>query len=114
MSYDLAVWEGRHPADDDDAGSTYVELSERYLESAEPEAVAPRIAAYVAALVARYPDDERAAVWASAPVIGDASGPIVPLYLTFDGAEEVAEFAASLADEHGLVCYDPQADSLRP
>jgi hypothetical protein len=33
VSYDLAVWDGDRPLDDDQAGSTYDELYERYLES---------------------------------------------------------------------------------
>ena len=45
---------------------------------------------------------------------GDAAGPIVPLYFRSDGAADAAEFAAELAEEHGLVCYDPQAEMLLP
>jgi hypothetical protein len=33
VSYGLAVWDGDRPLDDDQAGSTYDELYERYLES---------------------------------------------------------------------------------
>ncbi|KAF3465473.1 hypothetical protein [Streptomyces sp. Tu 3180] len=115
MSYDLAVWDGERPLDDDHAGSVYDELYARYLESDEGVvSPAPRIAAYVEALVERYPDDtDRSAVWASPPVIDEASGPIVYLLMSFSKAEEVSEYAASLAREHGLVCYDPQEECLR-
>jgi hypothetical protein len=40
----------------------------------------PRIAAYVAALLDRYPEDEDAredGPWADAPLIADASGPYI-------------------------------------
>ncbi|MFE2537527.1 hypothetical protein [Streptomyces sp. NPDC059371] len=58
MSYDLAVWDGDRPLDEDQAGSTYDELYERYLESDDVVVPpAPRIVACVEALVARYPDD---------------------------------------------------------
>lgn len=115
MSYDLAVWDGDRPIDNHRAGSTYDELYERYLESDDivvpPE---PRIAAYVQALVARYPDDERSVVWASPPVLDEASGPIVYLLMSYGKAEEVSEYAAALAHEHGLICFDPQGECLRP
>ncbi|MCX4806382.1 hypothetical protein ACFWWM_08530 [Streptomyces sp. NPDC058682] len=86
MSYGLAVWDGDRPRDDHQAGSTHDELYERYLE----------------------------AVWASPPVIDEASGPIVYLLMSYGKAEEVSEYAAALAREHGLVCFDPQGERLRP
>ncbi|WP_413760663.1 hypothetical protein [Streptomyces sp. MMBL 11-3] len=116
MSYDLAVWEGDRPPGDDRASSTYDDLYERYLESDDVDVPpTPRVVAYVEALVARYPDDvDRSAVWASSPVIGEASGPLVYLLMSYGKAEEVSEYAALLAREHGLVCFDPQAERLRP
>ncbi|WP_316752275.1 hypothetical protein [Streptomyces herbicida] len=60
MSYDLAVWDGERPLDNHHAGSTYDELYLRYLESDDVAVPpAPRIAAYVEALVERYPDERR-------------------------------------------------------
>lgn len=115
MSYDLAVWEGEDPADNNEAGSSFDELYERYLES---EAVAvppsPRIQAYGAALLQRYPDDAEDSPWASPPVMDEASGPIVYLLMSYSRAEEVSEYAAQLAREHGLVCFDPQSETLSP
>ncbi|WP_217127915.1 hypothetical protein [Streptomyces sp. AC558_RSS880] len=115
MSYDLAVWDGERPPDDHRAGSVYDELYARYLES--DDAVVPptpRITAYVDALLERYPDHaDGPTVWASPPVIDEASGPIVYLLMRYSTAEDVSEYAASLAREHGLVCFDPQAEGLR-
>lgn len=68
---------------------------------------------YVEALVERYPDDVPRSAWASPPVIDEASGPIVYLLMTYGSAEEVSEYAAALAREHGLVCYDLQGETLR-
>ncbi|GAA2667769.1 hypothetical protein GCM10010400_30710 [Streptomyces aculeolatus] len=115
MSYDLAVWDGERPIDDRQAGSTHDELYERYLESDDVVVPpAPRIVAYVEALVARYPDDvDRSVVWASTPVIEEASGPLVYLLMSYGRAEEVSEYAAELAREQGLVCFDPQGECLR-
>lgn len=116
MSYDLAVWDGDRPIDDRQASSMYDELYERYLESDDVVVPpAPSIVAYVEALVARYPDDvDRSVVWASPPVIDEASGPIVYLLMSYDKAEQASEYAAELAREHGLVCFDPQGECLRP
>lgn len=116
VSYDLAVWDGDRPFDNRAASSMYDELYERYLKSDDVVVPpAPRIVAYVEALVARYPDDvDHSVVWASPPVIDEASGPIVYLLMSYSKAEEVSEYAAALAREHGLVCFDPQGECLRP
>jgi hypothetical protein len=54
VSYDLAVWAGDRPLDNHQAGSTYDELYERYLESDDVVVPpVPDIRAYVEALVAR-------------------------------------------------------------
>ncbi|MEU6673874.1 hypothetical protein [Streptomyces sp. NPDC046925] len=52
-------------------------------------------------------------MWASPPVIDEASGPVVCLLVTYGKAEEVSEYAATPAREHGLLCYDPQVERLR-
>ncbi|WP_327187441.1 hypothetical protein [Streptomyces sp. NBC_01334] len=112
----LAVSDRNYVLDDGQAGLAYDELFERYLESDDVVVPpAPRIVAYVEALVARYPDDsDRSGVWASPPVTDEASGPIVYLLMSYGEAEEVSEYAAALAREHGLVCFDPQEERLRP
>ena len=112
MSYDLAVWDGELPRGDE-AGAVFDELYERYLDSDEIAELSPRISAYVEALVERYPDDAAGSPWVSPPVMGEASGPIVYLLMSYRRAEEVSEYAAALAREHGLVCYDPQGETLR-
>ncbi|MEV5646112.1 hypothetical protein AB0L67_39420 [Streptomyces flaveolus] len=116
MSYDLAVWDGDRPHDHHQAGAVYDDLYERYLESdAVVAPPVPRITAYVEALLARYPDDAgHGVVWASAPVMEEASGPIVYLTISCSKADEVAEYAAALARARGLVCFDPQVECLRP
>lgn len=52
--------------------------------------------------------------WASPPLIAEASGPMVYLLMSYSQAEEVSEYAAQLARSHGLVCFDPQGETLRP
>ncbi|MFD5405724.1 hypothetical protein [Streptomyces griseorubiginosus] len=53
MSYDLAVWDGERPRDEE-AGEVFDELFEHYLDSEDVLVdPSPRIAAYVSALVER-------------------------------------------------------------
>ncbi|MGW6770981.1 hypothetical protein ACWGBX_11250 [Streptomyces sp. NPDC055037] len=116
MSDALAVGDGDRPFDDRQAGLTYDQFYERYLESDDVVVPpAPRIEAYAEALVARYPDDaDRRGVRASPPVTEEASGPLVYVLMSDGKAEEVSGYAATPAREHGLVCFDPQGEWLRP
>jgi hypothetical protein len=111
VSFDLAVWEGERPADDGAAAAEFTRLYERYLASGEAAAPTAAIAAYVTALLDRYPDRGAAAgvdsPWSTGPLMGDASGPIVYFPIVWSRSEEIAAWAASLAEEHGLNCYDP-------
>ncbi|WP_144128266.1 hypothetical protein [Catellatospora sichuanensis] len=118
MSYDLAVWEGDRPADDAAAGAEYKRLYKAYIEVAEFEPPTPRITAYVEALLARYPDisteEGEDSPWSTGPLITEAVGPIIYFPMVWSQCVEVSEWAARVAHDHGLVCYDPQHSTLRP
>jgi hypothetical protein len=118
MSYDLAVWEGARPESDEAAGEAYVrlmdQLEERVLSGAPGEAPSPRIQAYVDALVERWPEDDDDAPWATSPLITEASGEAIYFPIVLSRGDEVSAYAAQVAAEHGLVCYDPQLERLRP
>ncbi|MEH0416161.1 hypothetical protein [Streptomyces sp. B21-083] len=75
--------------------------------------VLEQVQGLVDALVERYPEDDHDSPWASPPVIDEASGPIVYLLVSYSRAEEVSEYAAALAREYGLICFDPQGETLR-
>ncbi|MDH6466423.1 hypothetical protein M2302_006631 [Micromonospora sp. A200] len=117
MSYDLAVWEGELPADDGAAGQVYDQLYAAYMEGEELPPT-PRIRAYVLALLKRWvdmPDDEHdVSPWSAGPLMDEASGPFVYFTMRYSMCEEVSAEAARLAADHGLVCYDPQWERLRP
>ena len=95
-------------------------LYELYIESDVQTPPSPAIAAYVAALLERYPDltelDDDAAddsPWADGPLIDNASGPF--LYFAFvRGAalDEAWSFAVDTARSAGLVGFDPQSERL--
>jgi hypothetical protein len=117
MSYDLAVWEGDRPANDVAAAAELELLYSQYFESEEPVEPTPRIVAYLAALLARYPDigpdTGDNSPWASGPLLSEARGPLVYFPMVWSRCDEVSAWAAQLAADHALNCYDPQKDQLR-
>ncbi|MGW5216225.1 hypothetical protein ACWEQO_34780 [Streptomyces sp. NPDC004051] len=118
MSYDLAVWEGEGPADDKTAGQAFSALYHRYIDGEVEEPPSERIAAYVAALLARWcdltEDEEDTSPWSTGPLIGEASGPLIYFPMRWSMAEEASAYAAAVAESMGLVCFDVQQDRLRP
>ncbi|MEU9998055.1 hypothetical protein [Streptomyces sp. NPDC050848] len=119
MSYDLAVWEGERVADDAAAARRFRGLYDRFMDTEEP-AVPPseRIAAFVAALLERWPDlgedDDDTSPWSTAPLIGEACGPLIYFPMRWSMADEASAHVAEVASSMGLNCYDPQARKLRP
>jgi hypothetical protein len=117
VSYDLAIWEGDRPVDNATACEEYRLLHDRQIRS-ESEPPTPRIGAYVCALLDRYPDIDTEAgegsPWATGPLMGEASGPFLYLPLVYSRCNEASAWIARLAQDQGLVCYDPQAGKLRP
>jgi len=118
VSYDLAVWEGDRPDDDDAALADFEMLYERYVGAGEKAPPTARIAAYVSTLLERYPDINTEAgypdsPWASAPLLGEASGPLIYFPMIASRGDEVSVWAARVAEDHGLVCFDPQTEQLR-
>ena len=122
MSYDLAVWEGPRPAGNQVALAVYIELYTQLTGGAgvlkalvEPH---PAIVAYVHALLDRWPDITEEAgengPWSDGPLIGNASGNLFYFGMAFSMADEASEFAAQLASQRGLVCFDPQLGRFRP
>lgn len=117
MSYDLAVWEGERPANDVAAAAEFERLYGRYIASDGVVEPTPRIAAYVSALLDRYPDIGPEAAddspWSTAPLMNEACGPLVYFPMVWSRCHEVSAWAAQLAEEHALHCYDPQLRQLR-
>jgi hypothetical protein len=117
VSYDLAVWEGDRPANDFVARAEFQRLYDRYMGSDTPLAPTARVVAYVEALLARYPDLTSEAgedsPWSTGPLISEARGPLLYFPMVWSRCEETSEWAARLAEEHGLNCYDPQWNQLR-
>jgi hypothetical protein len=107
MSFDLAVWAGPAPADDVDGLRAYQLLFDRYLGDDAGE-VAPvvQVQAFVAAVLARWPEPDRLRV--------EARGPFAYLSMSWQDGDEVTPEVAAMADDQGLNCFDPQSGLLRP
>lgn len=118
MSYDLAVWEGDRPADDAAAAAEFERLYEVYVASGTAAPAAARVVAYARALLDRYPDIGTEAgedsPWSTAPLLGEVTGPLMYFPMVWSRCEEVSAWAVEVAREHGLVCFDPQWNQLRP
>ncbi|MEV6595580.1 hypothetical protein AB0M36_01810 [Actinoplanes sp. NPDC051346] len=119
MSYDLAVWEGDRPATDQEAGTVLQALATRYLEEEVDTPPTARIASFVDSVLARWvdlteDDLDDVSPFAAGPLRDEASGPIIYLALRPSMADEVSAEMAVMAEEHGLICFDPQSDQLRP
>jgi len=117
MSYDLAVWEGEHPADDD-AGEVFQRLYRQYLDTPAEIPPTSAIRDYVTALLARWidmtEDEHDVSPWSDGPLINNANGPIIYFAMRYSMADEVSAAAARMAADRGLVCFDPQWNRLRP
>jgi hypothetical protein len=111
MSYDLAVWKGPAPTDDDDAESTYEALMDEYQSSAG-EPTIPEISDFLDALLARWPDitedGGEDSPWADGPMENNASGPIIYFGMSGSGVADAVPFVIEEAKRRGLVVFDPQ------
>jgi hypothetical protein len=125
MSYDLAVWEGERPVSDEASARFFRERIVPQIKEYDPSnpvAPTPRIKAYVEALLDRWPDFADAgdeivnedSPWSTSPLMGEAVGWFVYFPMRWSMAAEASAFAAETAQQHGLVCYDPQFERLRP
>lgn len=117
--YQLIIWEGERPESDEAGRSACDEIKKRYFtgDPAEPTA---GIRKFVAALTDKWTDDPNDPRWDVAPwiaphLIEDASGPA--LWITVfpdEGGVLAGCVIAAMAEEHGLVMFDPEAGFLRP
>jgi hypothetical protein len=118
MGYQLMVWEGTRPETDVEGGQISRDLLAQYFvgDGVEPTRA---IREFVAALTERWTDDPSdpefaAGPWEGPAILDDASGPALLLNLTYDIGPLTSCLIAHLAEERGLVAFDPQLEWLRP
>jgi CheY-like chemotaxis protein len=117
MPVELAVWEGPQPASDAQAARTFKALYRQFMQPERNTPPTERIAAYVDALLARYPDltelDDAAvedSPWIDGPSIHRASGRVLFLDVVENDVGEAAwRHAVRTARSAGLVCFDPNS-----
>ena len=118
MGYQLAVWEGIRPADDDAGIEQFQALAGQHLVG-EPSEPTPAIRSFLEALTTVWTDDLHdprweKSPWKHAPLINAASGPIVFLNLRFRSEVIISTVIAAIAEDHGLVTLDLMVGLLRP
>ncbi|WP_130504330.1 hypothetical protein [Blastococcus saxobsidens] len=115
MSYDVAVWAGPRPADDEAAAEQF-ELFVEVLDDDEPPAPSSAMVAFLEDLLSVLPaldeSEDPRSPWATGPEPGDVSGDFAYLTMTYPGAEAALDTVAAVARRHGLVCFDPQDERL--
>ncbi len=118
MSYDLAFWQGPAPANNDEAAEEF-ERRASFMEDDDVEFAppTPEMQAFITELLRRFPpldesSDEDTNVWATGPEPGDINGDFAYLTMTYPGAERAYDLVTETARKHGLVCFDPQNESL--
>ena len=112
MSYDLAFWEGARPTTDDEALRLFEELFDELEDLDEDIPPTPTIEALVDELEARWPIDHPDAPWASFPLAGEAQGSALYVNLVLSVSDAVVAEVSRIAARHGVVCFDPQLESL--
>lgn len=113
MSFDLAVINVESRISPEAAAEIYAELCDGNYDVLQPSA---KIDAFYQELIGKYPDidsysddDVDDCPWS---VEIDVSDGAVMMCMVWSRVEEVAPFVMSLAEKHGLACYDPQDDKL--
>ncbi|WP_431955593.1 hypothetical protein [Nocardia lijiangensis] len=107
MSYDMTVWEGDAPLDDEDRRDILVAIGTVFLEGRVGQRQPPPqiIADFIDALLRRWPNiGEEGSPWTSS-VGAHLNGPVLRLDIDWDRAVDVAPGVVELAKRHGLQCY---------
>jgi hypothetical protein len=83
-----------------------------------PSDPTPAITRYIEALLQHWPDltteEGVDSPWSDGPLINNATGPLFYFGMVRPKAEVASDYAARVAAEHGLVCFDPQTQRMRP
>ena len=118
MGHQLYIWEGTRPGTDSAGAAELLALARRYLLGGRVPATTA-IQEFANAVAEHWSGDSRPAWWDEdwmtlRSVVAGASGPVLPLDLPMPRASIASCIVAAMAEEHGLVCWDPQVAMLRP
>ena len=119
MSYDLAVWVGAAPESDAASQAEYtrqMDAMEAAIQGNVEVEPHPRLLTFADALLARYPDldddNEDVSPWADAPLKNNIVGDLFYFAMAPSRADVATSFIVKTANAHGLVCFDPQTETL--
>ena len=117
MSYDVIAWAGARPSGRE-ADRLFEINADRYDELYDKGVPpTPGVLAFLADVVALWPDDDFEApelFWSVAPVSpGSGAGDVAYLTMAFhDRLDDMVPDIARLAPEHSMVAYDPQLETV--
>ena len=105
-TYDLGIWQSEGPVTAAQASHIYASFCRG---ENPPRAIrpSPAVAAFYADLITQWPDDD--SLWA-APVNQDDARVLLSCH--WSEAETVCAFVDRLANHHGLILFDPQAEEV--
>jgi hypothetical protein len=87
------------------------------MHEARAPPASPQLIAFVAALLARYPDldvDEEDTVWSDGPLADNIIGDFLNIGVIWPRVGEAETFIRETAHKHGLHFYDPQSEAFYP
>jgi hypothetical protein len=113
LSYDLAVWYEPSGITAAQAARTYAQLVEGEFGTAANPAE-PRIQAFHRELTARYPETHSLPADEGSPwsVQLTVTNTAVLMAMVWSRVAEVDPYVRTLADQHGLVLFDPQRQAI--
>ena len=114
MGYYITVWDGAPPASSLEA----TKIHERLYREAHPRVeLTDTMRDFVAALRREWPgipeDPVSGTPWKYLPLEDEAAGSLFDTVLTFSSAATAVPRIARMAEERGLVFFDPQFPELR-
>ena len=114
MGYYITVWDGARPASSLDAAKIEQNLYREAHPRVEPTET---MRDFVAALKREWPglpgDSMAGTPWKYLPLENEAAGSLFETVLTFGSAATAVPRIARMAEERGLVFFDPQFPNLR-
>jgi hypothetical protein len=113
VTYDLAFWVGPRPVSNRAAAATYEEIFDRLDEAEDVQEPPERITSLIGELERRWPPFDEGSPWAVAPLgHEDATGDTLYVCLVLGRPEEDLRFMAQTAHRLGIVCFDPQSETV--
>ena len=114
MGYYISVWDGTMPSATGEARRIYEQVYREAHPRVEPT---PQMLDFLAALQREWPgapgDQLEGTPWKYLPLENEVAGRLFDTVLTFGSAASAVPRIAALAEQRGLVFFDPQHEDFR-